>query len=121
MARNSVCDDADVGCSYGFHAGSYDYAKGYAGGGGHLVVVEIDPTDVVSVPKDCSCQKLRTAKYKVVSVYETIEAPPLDEGVYDGDFIGDDDVDSAEDYYDAYKAGYLAGQKSYGNSPLSNN
>ncbi len=121
MARNSVCDDADVGCSYGFHAGSYDYAKGYARGGGHLVVVEIDPTDVVSVPKDCSCQKLRTAKYKVVSVYETIEAPPLDEGVYDGDFIGDDDVDSAEDYYDAYKAGYLAGQKSYGNSPLSNN
>ena len=120
MTRNSVCDDADIGCSYGFHAGSYDYAKGYASSGGHLVVVEIDPTDVVSVPKDCSCQKLRTAKYKVVSVYETIEAPPLDEGVYAGDFIGDD-VDPDEDYYDAYKAGYLAGQKSYGNNPLSNN
>ena len=28
MIRNQVCDDANVGCSDGFHAGSYEYAKG---------------------------------------------------------------------------------------------
>ena len=81
MVRNSVCDDANIGCSYGFHAGSYEYAKGYASNGGHLLRVEIDPTDVVSVPLDCNCQKLRTAKYKVIALHESIERP-LDDGIY---------------------------------------
>ena len=63
MVRNNVCDDAQVGCSHGFHAGSLDYAESF-GNGGHLMVVEIDPQDVVSVPNDCDCQKLRTCKYK---------------------------------------------------------
>jgi len=80
MTRNGVCDDAAIGCSYGFHAGSYEYAKGYASGGGNLMVVEIDPADVVSVPTDCDCQKLRTSKYKVVGHYESIEAPPMEDG-----------------------------------------
>jgi hypothetical protein len=83
MIRNQVCDDADIGCSKGFHAGSYEYAKGYASGGGHLILVEIDPSDVVSVPKDCDCQKLRTSQYSVLAVYETVEAPPLEEGIFE--------------------------------------
>ena len=72
MKRNSVCDDANIGCSHGFHAGSYDYAKGYASGGGHLMLVEINPEDVVSVPLDCNQQKLRTSKYVVVEHCEHI-------------------------------------------------
>ena len=86
MTRNQVCDDANFGCSAGLHAGSYEYAHGYASGGGHLVVVEISPTDVVSVPHDCHQQKLRTSKYKVLKVCETI----LKEELYD-------DYDSYED------------------------
>ena len=66
------------------------------------MVVEIDPTDVVSVPHDCSCQKLRTSKYKVVGVYETIEAPPLES--YDDDF-----VDWDEEVTDEWNEGYAAG------------
>jgi len=65
MTRNQVCDDANLGCSSGFHAGTWDYAQNY-GNGGHLLLVEISPTDVVSVPHDSDCQKLRTCKYKVV-------------------------------------------------------
>ena len=80
MRRNGVCDNADLGCSSGFHAGSYEYAKGYCHGGGHLMIVKIDPSDVVSVPHDCDCQKLRTCKYEVVSLHETIETP-LDDGL----------------------------------------
>lgn len=68
MARNSVCDDAEVGCSSGFHAGSLQYASTF-GGSSKLVIVEIDPSDVVSIPKDSNCQKLRTCKYKVVAEY----------------------------------------------------
>ncbi len=115
MVRNSVCDDANIGCSYGFHAGSYEYAKGYASNGGHLLRVEIDPTDVVSVPLDCSCQKLRTAKYKVIALHESIERP-LDDGIY-GEYDEDDWDDSDEDTSDSesfgngWDAGYKQAQK----------
>ena len=69
MPRNAVCDNAGQGCSDGFHAGSLQYASSFGGDGSVLLIVEIDPADVVSIPSDCSCQKLRTCKYKVVSLY----------------------------------------------------
>lgn len=99
MPRNTVCDDADMGCSYGFHAGTYDYAKGYAHSGGNLMIVEIDPSDVVSVPRDCDCQKLRTSKYKVVGHLEKIEAPVMDEGYVDDydDYESESDILEEED------------------------
>lgn len=106
MRRGGVCDDARHGCSAGFHAGSYNYAKGYASGGGHLVVVEIDPSDVVSVPYDCECQKLRTSKYKVVSVYETIEEEPLDEALYESYDGEEAEMVGHDEYNEGWFAGY---------------
>ncbi len=112
MRRNGVCDDANMGCSSGFHAGSYDYAKGYASNGGNLMIVEIDPADVVSVPLDCECQKLRTSKYKVVGHYETIEAPPLDEGLNDDFYDYDPDMDTDKDEFnEGWYAGYQQAKK----------
>ena len=108
MRRNGVCDDANMGCSSGFHAGSYEYARGYASGGGNLLVVEINPADVVSVPHDCSCQKLRTSKYKVVSVYETIERPALEHELYDSSY-GEEYDESVET--DEFNEGWFAGYK----------
>jgi hypothetical protein len=66
MPRNEVNDDANVGCSVGWHVGSYDYATGWAGDNGHVMIVDVDPADVVSIPHDCSWQKMRTCRYKVV-------------------------------------------------------
>ena len=66
------------------------------------MLVEIDPSDVVSVPLDCDCQKLRTAKYKVVALHETIEKP-LDEEIY-----GQWDEDDLDEYDQGYQAGYDA-------------
>jgi hypothetical protein len=77
MPRNAVCDDADVGCSYGFHAGSYEYASTFGGSGSRLVIVKINPADVVSVPRDCNCQKLRTSRYEVMKDFEEIYNKPL--------------------------------------------
>ena len=105
MIRNSVCDDANVGCSNGFHAGSYEYAKGYASSGGNLMIVEIDPSDVVSVPHDCDCQKLRTASYKVVGHMENIEAPPLDDGI---------NYDYSDEENEAYAEGYAQATRDLG-------
>ena len=111
MPRNSVCDDANQGCSSGFHAGSYEYAKNY-GNGGHLMIVEIDPSDVVSVPLDCDCQKLRTTKYKVIAHSEKkLEKPLCEEyGDYE-DYENDEYTDS---YDEGYNAGYEQAKKHLG-------
>jgi hypothetical protein len=91
MPRNKVDDNKEVGCSYGFHAGTVEYALGFACGDDKLVLVEINPADVVSIPTDCNFQKLRTCKYKVVGEYER----PLEEAIYPSRYEtdNDDDVD----------------------------
>lgn len=76
MLRNLVDDDARQACSNGFHAGSLAYANNYAGSDGKLMVVEIDPADVVSVPYDCEGQKLRTFRYVVVDELKDRSALP---------------------------------------------
>jgi len=63
VERSSVDDDFRVGCSTGLHVGSLAYATGF---GKKLIYVEVDPKDVVSVPSECDCQKLRCCKYTVV-------------------------------------------------------
>ena len=101
MSRNQVDDDKDNGCSYGFHAGSLKYATEFASDNDRVVLVEIDPADVVSIPTDCEFQKLRTCKYKVISEFER----PLEEhiayesslGNDDLDWDGDDDGDDGDD------------------------
>lgn len=67
MPRQKVDDDFRRGCSYGFHVGTLNYATGW---GSRTVIVKVDPADVVSVPEDCSFQKLRTSKYEVVCDYQ---------------------------------------------------
>ena len=64
--RVEVDDDRRNACSNGLHVGSHDYATGF---GSRTVVVKVDPADVVSVPLDCSCQKMRVAAYEVVADY----------------------------------------------------
>jgi len=114
MHRNKVCDDANMGCSAGFHAGSYAYAKGYTHNGGNLMVVEINPSDVVSVPTDCDCQKLRTMKYKVVGHYETVEAPPLEDG-RENDYVEWDAEYASDEENEAWFAGYEQAKKDLSN------
>jgi hypothetical protein len=74
MPRQKVDDDFRNGCSYGFHVGSLEYATSW---GPRTVLVKVDPADVVSVPSDCSCQKLRTAKYEVVADFQGAITRPL--------------------------------------------
>ena len=107
MPRNGVCDDAEQGCSYGFHAGTYEYAQNY-GSGGHLLMVEINPADVVSVPNDCECQKLRTCKYEVKAHCEH----KIAEDYCDDYSDDDDDFDNlGDDYDEGYAAGLADGRR----------
>ncbi len=64
--RVEVDDDRRNECSNGLHVGSHNYAVKF---GSRTVVVEVNPKDVVSVPLDCECQKMRVCGYKVISDY----------------------------------------------------
>ena len=109
VPRNTVDDDREVGCSNGLHAGALEYAATYGGSGDKMLIVKINPKDAVSVPKDCSYQKLRTCRYEVVSEYEgdlnrplyTQDAQPVNSTVDDTNYDwgwADDDYDEDEDY-----------------------
>jgi hypothetical protein len=114
MPRNKVDDDKNVGCSYGFHAGTVEYAKDFLGGQGHLMIVEINPADVVSIPTDCQFQKLRTCKYKVVGEYEIDLTDPMYASRFQTD--DDDDVDLwGDEDDDEYPTCSDCGEESYGN------
>lgn len=74
MLRSGVEDDFRVHCGTGFHVGSLEYATSF---GSETVVAKVNPKDVVSVPEDCQCQKLRTAKYEVVALFQGAIDRPL--------------------------------------------
>jgi hypothetical protein len=95
MERRDVDDDKDKACSYGLHAGSLKYASDF-GRGGRLLILEINPKDVVSIPVDENAQKMRTCAYKVVGEY----TKPLDEPLYESNWKPSSDVDNIGDNYD---------------------
>jgi len=69
MSRNKVDDDFRVGCSKGYHVASKEYynESGYGSGDGNrLIVVKVNPEDVVSVPEECNFTKMRVCAYEVI-------------------------------------------------------
>lgn len=66
MPREEVTYDPDRTCSQGLHCGQLGYARNW---GQIVVLVKVDPANVVSVPNDCNSQKIRVCEYLVVSVY----------------------------------------------------
>lgn len=73
MARPDVNDDGRIGCGTGFHAGNQDYVLQYGDCESIVVLVKINPKDVVSCPNDYSYQKLRCCEYEVISHIGTVK------------------------------------------------
>lgn len=69
MPRNQISDDQDLDCHVGFHVGALAYANSFGDSNRRVLICRIDPANVVSVPKDASCQKMRVCKYDVIGYY----------------------------------------------------
>lgn len=69
LPRNQVDDNWGVQCSEGLHVGSIAYVRDFVPANGKTVIVRVDPKDVVSVPSDSSCQKMRVCTYEVLCEY----------------------------------------------------
>jgi hypothetical protein len=64
MERNEVDDDKDRTCSAGLHFCSEDYLRSF--GGERVMILKINPADVVSIPSDYNDSKGRACRYEVV-------------------------------------------------------
>lgn len=93
MPRNQVDDNSENTCSYGLHFCSFEYLSHFSGS--RIMVLKIDPADVVSIPQDYNNTKGRCAKYTVVGEQELPERwkSPV---IYDYD---EDYEDEDEDEY----------------------
>tara|TARA_R110000868_G_scaffold198514_12_gene444998 strand:+ start:2091 stop:2930 length:840 start_codon:yes stop_codon:yes gene_type:complete len=111
MRRAKVDDNRNQGCSAGLHAGALNYVANYGSvdAGDNIVIVKINPEDVVSVPSDCNCEKLRTCKYEVVGLYQGELPKPLYKAEFEADSYVDEDEYSTvydeydEDYWDQFE------------------
>lgn len=67
MERNQVDDNKEQTCSTGLHFCSQEYLPHFgAGGENRVVIVKINPRDVVSIPVDYNNAKGRACRYEVV-------------------------------------------------------
>ncbi|ACV79013.1 hypothetical protein [Nakamurella multipartita] len=66
MARSEVDNERDAPCSQGLHVGTHDYASGWAGDHGRLLLVAFNPRDVVAIPRDAGYAKIRVCRYTVL-------------------------------------------------------
>jgi hypothetical protein len=119
MRREDVDSVRDNTCSRGLHFCSYSYLPHFGNGPGNKVmIVKIDPADVVSIPSDYANAKGRTWRYVVVgevpanedastffkNTMVTSEYDANDPTFVDSDPEDDDDGDSDENLELAFTA-----------------
>jgi len=64
MERNQVNDDQNQTCSAGLHFCSENYLNHF--GGERVMILKINPRDVVSIPTDYNNSKGRACRYEVI-------------------------------------------------------
>ena len=82
IERNLVDDDREKQCSYGLHVGSLGYSgpQGWfysESSGDKIVIVKVNPRDIVSIPNDATAEKLRVCAYEVISDFKAAYSAPL--------------------------------------------
>ena len=115
MPRHLVDDNPKNHCSEGLHAGSFSFVQPESiGCGRKVVIVKVNPKDVVSVPDDYDCSKLRVCKYEVLSEYKTelirdyydVGGQEYSHPAWDSVSADEDDMcDECEEYVDECECG----------------
>lgn len=112
--RQAVDPDRARTCSYGLHFCSKEYLPGYGGfyGGGNadrkIVLVKVNPADVVSIPSDYDNTKGRCWRYEVIEEIPAVEIGGQEwkpvANSWSNDYQNDDDyADYDEPEYDDYE------------------
>lgn len=114
MERGNVNTDRYQTCSYGLHFCSYEYLGQFHSGSGRIIVVKIDPADVVAVPNDYNNTKGRTCKYQVIYELDTqdsdLDTPVLTDSVMEVDEDEEVFENIGTEFVENYIAGYKCGR-----------
>lgn len=109
MERNEVDDDKDRTCSTGLHFCSKDYLPNFGTGpGNRVVILKINPADVVSIPSDYNDTKGRACRYEVIGELETDIEHAFTASVQVNVNTYDTDIDDIHDAVDAAVVAALA-------------
>lgn len=109
MARNQVDDRSDNTCSNGLHFCSHAYLSSFSGA--KVVVLKINPRDVVSIPTDYQNTKGRACAYEVVGELDADEVRAALSGSGWEDSVNTDysDRDIDDHDYEKVSVDYLSG------------
>jgi len=96
MDRTLVNDDPNAHCHVGLHVGALEYVRKF---GPRVLIVKVDPMNVVSVPNDYDCMKMRVCEYTVVGHFleqmsSTVQSAPTFKTVVT------DETDPSDSWYD---------------------
>lgn len=93
MPRNKVDEDKDRTCSHGLHFCSHGYLSNFSGE--KVVVLKVNPRDVVAIPADYNNTKGRACRYEVVGELSPAEVEKaMHDGLWGSSVISDyDDAD----------------------------
>jgi hypothetical protein len=108
LRRNQVDEDSNRTCSHGLYVCSASYLPNFGSwtgtGQDRIVVVKVDPADVVAVPRDYNNAKMRVCGYEVVDdvTDEFYGNNDNADGILPSHFTTDfdDDVNDLEDWID---------------------
>lgn len=107
MPRNQVDEDRNRTCSRGLHVAGWDYLPhfGCSGDSDRVVIVKVNPADVVSVPSDYNNAKMRVTTMEVLREYKDrqIEAEEFSHSVVSSD---GEPLYTEKDLEEAYNNGY---------------
>lgn len=71
MPRNEVAEDKDITCSSGLHFCSLEYLPKFGSyDNNRVVILKINPRDVVSIPSDYNNAKGRCCRYEIVDEHD---------------------------------------------------
>lgn len=100
MDANAVDPDRTQTCSTGFHFAAYDYATSWAGSidgvNRRLLIMRIDPADVVAIPNDYHNQKGRCWRYEVLCEVDPANVLDPSRQVMTDTYVKSKDVDVAK-------------------------
>jgi hypothetical protein len=107
MPRSMVDANRAIDCSVGLHFCSLSYLGEFHQGSGRILLLKINPRDIVSIPYDYNNTKGRCWKYEVIGELETVDNN-LPTEVYTDVAVVPATVNSDE--HAAYDAGYQDGR-----------
>jgi acyl carrier protein len=112
LPRNKVDDRSEVTCSHGLHFCSQAYLPHYHGGQGKVLLLKINPRDVVSIPTDYNNAKGRACAYLILDELKGDARVGIEEHnvVPQAVVVSSDDVNKSNAYKEGYAAGYKDGR-----------